>query len=186
MLTERPYDSIQIRDVAVRAGVALGTLYRYFPSKDQLFAAVMLEWSSGFTDQVRRRRPEAVDDPERLRLLLRRAVRAFERHPHFFQLITVLGASSDPAVAEPFAAYTEAFSASIVDAVSGTDPLDTPVIVTLSTSLLDSLLRTWWLGRLRIASVEEQVDRAVEVMFRGARPVSSTDGPDRRQGRRAT
>lgn len=169
LLTERPYDNIQIRDVAVRAGVALGTLYRYFPSKDQLFAVVMLEWSSAFQDAVRHRRTTPDDDGERLRVLLRRAVRAFGRNPHFVQLIAALGASDDPAVSEPFSAYSSWFGAAIAEAVPGVDPADVPVLVTLSNSLLDSLLRTWWLGRIRMDEVEEQVDQAVALMFDGVR-----------------
>ncbi|MET7896561.1 TetR family transcriptional regulator [Streptomyces mirabilis] len=39
----RGYDGVQMQDVAKKAGVALGTLYRYFPSKTQLFLAVMAE-----------------------------------------------------------------------------------------------------------------------------------------------
>ena len=37
---EGGYEAVQMRDVAARADVALGTLYRYFSSKDQLLAAV--------------------------------------------------------------------------------------------------------------------------------------------------
>ena len=57
--------------------------------------------------------------------------------------------------------------AETLEAVPDTDPSDVEVLVTLSNSLLDSLLRTWWLGRLPLRSVEEQVDRAVDVMFSG-------------------
>jgi TetR/AcrR family transcriptional regulator, cholesterol catabolism regulator len=32
------YGKIQVKDVAEEAGVSLGTLYRYFNSKDHLFA----------------------------------------------------------------------------------------------------------------------------------------------------
>ena len=39
------YDAVQMRDVAASAEVALGTIYRYFPSKDALLAAA---WSSGW------------------------------------------------------------------------------------------------------------------------------------------
>lgn len=39
------YDAVQMRDVAARAGVALGTVYRYFSSKDVLLAEVLVEWS---------------------------------------------------------------------------------------------------------------------------------------------
>jgi len=33
------YDEIQMRDVALEAGVTLGTVYRYFTSKEHLYAA---------------------------------------------------------------------------------------------------------------------------------------------------
>jgi AcrR family transcriptional regulator len=35
-----PYDSVQMRDVAARAEVGKPTLYRYFPSKEELFLEV--------------------------------------------------------------------------------------------------------------------------------------------------
>jgi AcrR family transcriptional regulator len=35
------YDAVQMREVADRADVALGTLYRYFPSKDHLLVSAM-------------------------------------------------------------------------------------------------------------------------------------------------
>lgn len=41
LLLSRRYDQIQMRDTAADAGVALGTLYRYFSSKDHLFAALL-------------------------------------------------------------------------------------------------------------------------------------------------
>ena len=42
------YDAIQMRDVALEAGVALGTVYRYFTSKEHLYAAALLEWAADF------------------------------------------------------------------------------------------------------------------------------------------
>ena len=38
---EGGYDAVQMREVAERAGVALGTLYRYFPSKVHLLATAL-------------------------------------------------------------------------------------------------------------------------------------------------
>ena len=38
------YDAVVMRDVAERSGVALGTLYRYFASKDHLLAEVLVAW----------------------------------------------------------------------------------------------------------------------------------------------
>ena len=39
LAAEGGYDAVQMRDVATKADVALGTVYRYFGSKDPLLAA---------------------------------------------------------------------------------------------------------------------------------------------------
>ena len=169
LLAEHGYDEIQMRDVAVGAEVALGTLYRYFPSKEQLFAHVLLEWSASFDDAIRRRRPVRGDDAERLRLLLRRAVGAFERHPNYFQLLGVMEVAKDPAVVEPFTAYGRRFIAIVGDALTDTHPDDVPVITMLANSLLITLLRGWWLGHHSIRVVNARIDQAVGVIFEGAR-----------------
>ncbi len=170
LLEQHGYDDIQMRDVAVGAEVALGTLYRYFPSKEQLFAHVLLEWSASFDDAMRRRLPDRGTDAERLRLLLRRAVGAFERHPNYFQLLGVLEVSKDPAVLEPFAAYSQRFIAAVGDVLPDTEPEDVPVVTMLVTSLLSTLLRGWWLGHHSIRVVNARIDQAVDVIFDGARP----------------
>lgn len=95
LLEQQAYEQIQIRDVAITAGVALGTLYRYFSSKDHLYAAVLLDWSAGFTGTGARRKTE--DDPwRRLQTRMRRALAAFEKRPQFFRLLMLLLSSSDP------------------------------------------------------------------------------------------
>ncbi len=167
MLRERPYAEIQIREVADRGGVALGTLYRYFPSKEQLFAHVLLEWASDFDGRLRRRGPELGDDVERLRLVLRRAISAFERSPNFFQLITVLEVADDPAVEAPFRAYSERFTSAIAEAVHDASDAEVEVITDLCTSLMSMLLRSWSSGHSTIRSVRTRADAAVELIFAG-------------------
>ncbi len=47
LAAERGIDRVQMHDVAKEAGVAIATLYRYFPSKTHLFTAVLavqVEW----------------------------------------------------------------------------------------------------------------------------------------------
>lgn len=163
------FDAVQMRDVASEADVALGTLYRYFPSKEQLFAHVLVEWSSSFDEAVRRRRPERGSDAERLRQVLRRAVGAFERHPNFLQVLTLLEVSKDPAVMEPFATYSERFVSVVTDALVDTAEDDVPVLILIANSLLVTLLQGWWLGRYSIRSVHTGIDRAVDIVFEGAR-----------------
>jgi AcrR family transcriptional regulator len=46
------YDAVQMREVAEQAGVALGTLYRYFPSKVHLLASALARYLTGVRDAV--------------------------------------------------------------------------------------------------------------------------------------
>lgn len=48
LAAEQDLDRVQMHEVAKAAGVAIGTLYRYFPSKTHLFTAVMAEQIEGF------------------------------------------------------------------------------------------------------------------------------------------
>jgi AcrR family transcriptional regulator len=168
MLTDTPYDEIQIKDVAERAELALGTLYRYFPSKEQLFSHALLEWSSRFEEAVLGRRPSGDSDPERLRTTLARAARAFERSPNFFQLITVLEVSRDPEVVRSFATFSNSFSAALSDSLCETDPDDRDAVVDVLVALLGSLMRGWWLGRISMREVHDRTDSAIALLYRGA------------------
>ena len=56
------YEAVQMRDVAASAEVALGTIYRYFPSKDALLAAAMLEWMEDLERRVTQRAPAGRHD----------------------------------------------------------------------------------------------------------------------------
>ncbi|MER6950126.1 TetR/AcrR family transcriptional regulator [Nonomuraea sp. NPDC000554] len=40
MFAEHPYEDVLMEDIAARAGVSRGLLYRYFPGKRELFAAI--------------------------------------------------------------------------------------------------------------------------------------------------
>ncbi|MBL7502390.1 TetR/AcrR family transcriptional regulator [Frankia sp. CNm7] len=56
------YDEVQMREVAEQAGVALGTLYRYFPSKVHLLASALARHLAGVRDAVLAQ-PSVSDDP---------------------------------------------------------------------------------------------------------------------------
>ena len=60
------YASTRVADIATAAGVAKGTVYEYFPSKEEVFLAVFASVNEGIT-----RRIEEVDE-EALRRFARR------------------------------------------------------------------------------------------------------------------
>ena len=48
LMVHTDYDSLQMKDITAEAGVALGTTYRYFNSKDHLVAEALLAWAEQF------------------------------------------------------------------------------------------------------------------------------------------
>jgi len=81
LAAEGGYDAVQMRDVASRAGVALGTLYRHYSSKDQLLVAALDAQAATLRDRIAQRPPDGDTPAIRVANVLRRACRALERQP---------------------------------------------------------------------------------------------------------
>lgn len=81
LASEGGYDAVQMRDVAARAGVALGTLYRYFSSKNHLLVAALARWTEELQQRLAQRPPRGETPADRVVDTLQRAARALERQP---------------------------------------------------------------------------------------------------------
>jgi AcrR family transcriptional regulator len=90
------YDAVQMRDVAATAGVALGTIYRYFSSKDHLLAETLVEWAAELGTRVSRKPPKGEQLSERVIDVLRRATRGMELQPKLSEAVITALSSSDP------------------------------------------------------------------------------------------
>ena len=100
LASEGGYDAVQMREVAATAHVALGTIYRYFSSKDHLLAACQVEWSHQIEEDLARRPPRGDSDADRVVDVLRRATRAQERNPRLTAALVTAITAPDPAVSE--------------------------------------------------------------------------------------
>src|SRR6202522_4190156 len=75
------YDAVQMRDVAAQADVAMGTVYRYFTSKDHLLAAALVYWVEQLAVRIEQHPPEGDQPAGRVLDVLDRALRAMARQP---------------------------------------------------------------------------------------------------------
>src|ERR1700761_3824815 len=93
------YDAVQMRTVAERADVALGTLYRYFPSKIHLLvSALVLEFER--TQDKLDRKPIPGDTPyERMMYVLARVTRTMQREALLTEAMTRAFMFADPSAA---------------------------------------------------------------------------------------
>jgi AcrR family transcriptional regulator len=166
LLDGAEYEAVQMRDVAERAGVALGTLYRYFSSKEHLYAAALVTWSSNY-GQPRRAANGELDDEARLRALLRQAVRAFERSPQMLRVQLVAEQSNDPNAAALYDAFAAANTAVLTAALHDLDPAAAPTVINTVQGVLSAWLRSWALGRCPIREVDAVVQETIGLIFGG-------------------
>ena len=82
------YDAVQMRTVAERADVALGTLYRYFPSKIHLLVSALARELERVRERTERI-PLPGDTPyARLMFILSRITKGLQRDPQLTEAMT--------------------------------------------------------------------------------------------------
>ncbi|TQS42171.1 TetR/AcrR family transcriptional regulator [Cryptosporangium phraense] len=138
LLESQEYDRIQIRDVAAEAGVALGTLYRYFSSKEHLYAAVLMEWSA-LGKSVERRSSKGSPE-QHLRSRIRGVIKAFERQPQFYKVQVLLQSSTDPNAKTLLNDFGEAAQVSLVSDFAALGPQRAEDAATMMWAIISSML----------------------------------------------
>src|SRR4051794_32884024 len=84
LATEGGFDAVQMREVAERADVALGTLYRYFPSKIHLLVSVLADEMDALHNRLKAASAGPESPEERVSAVLHRAVRALGANPSLY------------------------------------------------------------------------------------------------------
>ncbi len=93
------YDAVQMRAVAERADVALGTLYRYFPSKIHLLVGALTEELEQMQGKLDRRPIPGEAPADRMVYVLSRATRNMQRDPLLTEAMTRAFMFADPSAA---------------------------------------------------------------------------------------
>jgi AcrR family transcriptional regulator len=165
LMVEVDYDRIQVKDVADAAGVALGTLYRYFNSKDHLFAWALRSWAGGFDERLARR--PSGSTLERVKAVYRLAARAFERQPRVYDVLMQIQSSTDAQAVSVFRDFAtnqvEVFGRALERSAMPDDRRAD--VVAVMDAVLDENLRAWRLGLRSISSVYRSIDRAAELLL---------------------
>src|SRR5271169_5013208 len=89
------YDAVQMRDVAARADVAMGTVYRYFTSKDHLLAAALVYWVEQLDTRIGLQPPQGDLPADRVLYVLDGALRAMGRQPRLVAAVFTSLSSAD-------------------------------------------------------------------------------------------
>lgn len=86
LFSERGYHSVSMQEIAEKAEFAIGTLYKFFRNKEELYQAVVLEQSDRFHDALVRAIEAPGDEIERLRNYVRTKGELFSDNLSFIRL----------------------------------------------------------------------------------------------------
>lgn len=86
---KRGYHSTRVAEIAAAAGVAEGTLYNYFPGKEELLLAVFDDKWGGIVEDIRARIAPLDDPNEKLKTMFSTVVRLFKKDRHLAEIFLV-------------------------------------------------------------------------------------------------
>ncbi|MFJ7911098.1 TetR family transcriptional regulator [Kitasatospora sp. NPDC096204] len=160
------YEAVQMREVAEGAHVALGTLYRYFPSKVHLLVAVMLEQLQGLREHIRRHPPTDLEPAPRVADTLTRAFHALQREPLLAEAMVRALSFADRSVGAEVDRVSVATGQLILDAIGQSEPPTESqrAAVRVIEHTWHSALVAWLSGRASIAEVRADLHTAARLL----------------------
>ena len=165
LATAGGYEAVQMRDVAARAEVALGTLYRHYPSKDHLLLAALTEQAEGLRDRIAQRPPDGLDAAARTSDVLRRASRALARRPQLTAALVTALTAPEPDTLEAKHGVEIVLHAIITGAVDGTALTDTDGVVRTLGYVWLAVLSAWVGGSLDEREMADDLETAARLLL---------------------
>jgi len=167
------FDAVQMRAVAELADVALGTLYRYFPSKIHLLVSALARQFEDTEANLGRRSIPGETPADRVTFVLTRTTRGLQREPHLTEALTRAFMFADRTVVGEIHLVGLRLTSMLNRAlqgdeyVAGTAPTDHQIAVTrvISDVWLAALV-SWVTGRSTADEVSEHLQAAVDLILR--------------------
>jgi TetR/AcrR family transcriptional regulator, cholesterol catabolism regulator len=113
------FDAVQMRDVAAAADVALGTVYRYFSSKERMLLEAMAEQQADLRRYLETHPPQGATPAARVVAVLGRANRSLREHPDVTGAMVSSIGSAQTENADIVRRVTEIMTAIITSAIHG-------------------------------------------------------------------
>lgn len=183
LFARQGYHATRVADIARQAGVAKGTVYEYFRTKEELFYALLDGWLSQFENELLERLKREIDPLRQADLLREAAVMFYRRHavhaPIFLEFWAHALRSSDGRFLERMSRFQgfllqlgRQLTAELV-ARGIFLPVDIPSLVYLEAGISDGIFLLWVLSGQRFplerAYVFRQSVLGLGVLSEGAR-----------------
>ncbi|MEO3784727.1 TetR family transcriptional regulator [Actinocorallia sp. B10E7] len=162
---EKSLERVQMHEVAKAAGVAIGTLYRYFPSKLHLFTAVMAAQVDRFKEGITPPEP-GIEPEDEVSLLLVEASRQLLRRPVLATSMLQSSNTANVATVGDAMKIDATFRSIVLEALG----IETPTVQDVT--LIRLLMQCWYgvlqsslNGRSSMADVENDIRLASRLLL---------------------
>ncbi|GAA4614799.1 cholesterol catabolism transcriptional regulator KstR [Saccharopolyspora hordei] len=166
LATKGGYDAVQMRTVAEKADVALGTLYRYFPSKVHLLVTGLAREFERAQEKLDRTKIPGSTPYERVMFVLNRTTRSLQRNPQLTEAMTrafMFADTSAAAEVDTVAALVERF---FTNAMTDGEPTDEEkAIARVIGDVWLSNLVAWVTRRASASDVSNRLELTVRLLL---------------------
>jgi AcrR family transcriptional regulator len=166
------FDAVQMRAVAERADVALGTLYRYFPSKIHLLVSALGRQFEETAVRLNEREIPGDTQADRVLYVLKRMARGMQGDPKLTEALTRAFMFADSSVANEIHVVGMSMTSIVTHAMHGGVPVEGSITdedVAVARVLGDvwlSALVAWVTGRSTAAETAAHMDTAIHLILR--------------------
>ncbi|MFD9887699.1 cholesterol catabolism transcriptional regulator KstR [Amycolatopsis sp. NPDC058986] len=160
------YDAVQMRAVAEKADVALGTLYRYFPSKIHLLVSGLAREFERAQEKLERSAIPGDTPAERLMFVLGRNTRLMQRDPHLTEAMVRAFMFADTSAAAEVEQVGRLMENMFAKAMGITDPTeaDRDIFHVIADVWMANLV-AWVTRRASAADVAHRVELSVHLLL---------------------
>ena len=161
------YDAVQMRAVAERADVALGTLYRYFPSKIHLLVSGLVRVFEQVDEKLRRKQIPGDSRAERMIFVLNWVTKNMQREPLLTEAMTRAFMFADPSAASEVNAVAAVMEKILTGAMHEGEPTaDERAIARVIGDVWLSNLVAWVTRRASANDVANHLELAARLLLR--------------------
>jgi TetR/AcrR family transcriptional regulator, cholesterol catabolism regulator len=157
--------TVEMRDVAQHADIAIGTLYRYFGSKEVLVSEIYVLWRTAHVDAVIAHARAKKSDGERVRAFLHRSAALFVEEPDFIDIATAVHHGAHPDILQNRKLLERRTTSSFRSLIVDRDDRDAHWIVKLMIAVFTSYLTAWRTGEIAIEEVYAAFDETVRLLL---------------------
>lgn len=160
------YEAVQMRAVAEKAEVAVGTLYRYFPSKVHLLVSALAREFRKLDQRTERSAPPGDSPQERMKVVVEMITKSMQREPDLTEAMTRAFMFADASVATEVEQVGHHMDRILARAMAQGEPDD----VQLSTARVISdvwmsNLVSWLTRRSSAADVNARLGLAIDLLL---------------------